>query len=229
MPSRRRVSKTSRSRTAKYIRKVAAQQDRRELQRLEGKWYGFQLSTSLTTTAGGGFSTGLTLPRPAEMFVTAAKRKDYRGITIYGMNSVLTLAATKSGAPGTDFPVSGTLAGTVLKYDEATSLENPFPYESNPGAIGEDPSDRWNIRPWRWWQPFVVSLGPDDPKHVMSMPFAFRRGHRIHLSPDQRSRASGTPGHDQYVIVVGLNPRSGGSYTVQAHWFGRYRYVEKEL
>lgn len=213
----------------RYIRRIAKLQDRRELQKAEGKWYGFREEVSVTTSSGEEAYTNLVLPRPLTTKVTSANKLTDRGIEIYGMNSIIILSTEVTDSQSVGTPVIGALAATILRWDESlNNVANPFPITqpaSGPG-VAEDPAMYWNIRPWRWWQPFFVSLAAEDPKHIMAMPFAFRRGTRIKLEPANY----GSPGdpEDRYVLYLGLAPKSP-STKVTLQWFGRYRFIEKAV
>lgn len=234
MPQKRRYSRTKRAESsAKYIRKVAARQDRREIQKAEGKWYGFIAQVEITTANLGAVGT-IRLPRPLEMNTNQAanpNRKAERGITIYGLNSIICLSIVTAG-DAQDAPLAGAMAATILREGHNPALqEDPFPLAltsrgSEPAFT--DPSQYFNERPWRWWQPFVLNLGGTDPKHTMAMPFGFRRGRRIYMGPWVRQSISNSLAHDEYELVTSLAPRAPG-LKVHVQWFGRYRYVEKEL
>jgi len=110
-------------------------------------------------------------------------------------------------------------------------LPQPFPthHIGNPG-IKSDQID--NIRPWRWWQPFVVTRTEGSPLRSLAFPFDFRRGKQIHLpSPAYSSSVAGDENRPpNYMLGCGLPMNSGmGNAKLTIDWFGRYRYIEKAV
>lgn len=225
---RRRTRRRVPNYTTKRIQRVAAVQDRREIQRLEGKWFGFNTAMTLTASTTGSVSGYLTLPRPPTMHITSASTKAYRGITIYGMNTLVSLAMVGTTAGQNQAPMIGALGASVARWDEdVASWPNLFPDQTeDPDGVGEDPSIWWNIRPWRWFQPWALNLAAGDPKHTIVQPFGFRRGVRVHLGPATKPVENNSL-HDNYVLILGMPRNTARQVTLQ--WHGRYRYVEKEL
>lgn len=213
-----------------YIRQVAETQDRKDLQRTEGKWFGFDVSTSLITANSAAFVYEY-LPRPPEMRVTSTIKKAERDTTIYGMNSVIVLSAISKSADPNQDPCIGALAATILRHgDTPAALPNPMPLTTS--AVpqqGQDPVAPWNVQPWRWWQPFVLDVAGENPKHTMATPFRLRK-RRIMLHGRDIVSAGGST-LDQYVLLIGTGPKpqSENGITIRLRWFGRYRYIEKEL
>lgn len=235
-PGRRRPY--GRVRTVREVRQIAKRQDDREVKKLEGKWYPF--SNSITLTAKG---TNYYLPLPLP---TAGSQRNnivgqLRGITIYGMNTLITMTNITAGSESP--PLIGAIAATVLREDENESdLPLMWPprdqqiYDTDQ-PLAREPHEVLiaNERPWRWFQPFAVARSGGNPMKSVAFPFNFRRGHQIYLPPSptvqDNSPHDGNPKDGQgprFTLVFCLS-QSSQQASLQVTWHGRYRFIEKPL
>ena len=224
---RRRSYRRTYTRTAA----VARREDRRYVQKTEGKWYSFMAYQELTPTSTiAGGSAFIDLPIPAEM-ETLAKDGNYyhigqRGITVYGLNSLITLSSVQ--AYSTDKPILGGMAATVLRYDEGHSdLPRPLYFgtnRENDASIQQSAASIDNRRPWRWVQPFVVDLSEGAPRRSLAIPFSFRRSHRVYLP---RGLPGGVAPTQPSRFTLAFSAHGEGKLGIS--WHGRYRFIERSV
>ena len=227
--SRRRAY--SRVRTVRQVRSIARRQDQREIQRYEGKWMVFNEYRELTPQSGQPVNIYIPLPMPLSQRQDASNTGFLRGITIYGLNSLIAISSVTVAS--NDAPLKLALAATVLKEDEQLNdLPPVFPLITST-STPLDPQLKANERPWRWFQPIVVMQAEGNPMKSAAMPYRFRRGNKVYLPPNPRRQAAeGLPSSGYgplYTLVLGSAPQSGTVPKIGISWHGRYRFVEKAL
>lgn len=217
-PTRRRATST-RSYPARRVRAIANRADEARIKRIEGRWQSFIVTESVTSQTTGS-QKFIELKRPNTMTV-GSTRLQARKMTIYALNSMIAVSAT--GGYKTSSPIIGAMAATVLKADEDLNL---WPHLMNPssasGGEGQDPQYADNVRPWRWFQPFVIDLGEGSPRRTQAFPYTLRRGRQIMLGTTYNPA---NLSNEEYGIMFYLRGEAGIEIAVK--WWGRYRFIER--
>lgn len=182
----------------KGLKRKLERDERRELQKTEGKWFHFAIfNVGLQVSPAGATAVERELPKPFP-----------DPLTIYGMDALMSFQFSGTNQPG------AVIAGATGAYKLKTGMiagDVPNPFDMKLGSA--DLSNSWA---WRWWMPWVVNCENDaQERSFMVQPLKFW------ASKDRIRLLSG----ENFLLAFGGRSSAGSAVFVRISIFGRYRYL----